>query len=263
MFLPRRKTVCFEQNTFLFSVALLIVISILFTYREQILPGIFKSKDTKATGTSTGAAAAGRVQMKTDRSGAHVYQEHGSIGHPGPGPGPGPYPGPRGPPGPGPHPSHGYPHGPGGPGPGTAHHVPPTDRVTHYDYKTVYDPLTAPRRRLPRHVYPNHPLLLATDIPTRGYPDNYHYVGNLIRKTDEKIVKLFGRQTYPGSNHYEYYGIVNDKFSGDTKVQIDTNKKELMDGDEVVIDLFDSSLGPFKLYMNDIDRPRYNPYLFY
>ena len=60
------------------------------------------------------------------------------------------------------------------------------------------------------------------DQPTRGYPDNYHYYGNLIRREDNKIVKLYGRQTYPGSNQYDYYGITSDGVgSAEVKIPVD------------------------------------------
>ena len=80
---------------------------------------------------------------------------------------------------------------------------------------------------------------------------------------DEKIVKLFGRQTYPGSNKYEYYGITSDNTGGqEVKLPIVIEgDKELYDKDQVSIDFLDSSKGNFILYMNDYDRPRYNPFV--
>ena len=37
--------------------------------------------------------------------------------------------------------------------------------------------------------------------------------------------------------------------------------KEVYDGDEIDIEFLDSSKGTFKLYMNEYDRPRYNPFV--
>ena len=131
------------------------------------------------------------------------------------------------------------------------------------DKNAVEDPLHPPNRRLPRHIYPSDIKDYIFETPTRGYPDNYHYYGNLIRREDDKIVKLFGRQTYPGSNKYEYYGITSDSVGGSSvKIPISINgDKELYDKDEVDVEFLDSSKGNFILYMNDYDRPRYNPFV--
>ena len=141
--------------------------------------------------------------------------------------------------------------------------TPKQDLLRIRDYKSLNDPLSAPTRRLPRHIYPVNPQDYAFDVPTQGYPDNYHYIGNLIRKEDEKIVKLFGRQTYPSSNKYEYYGITSDKNGIEIKILIKTmNNVELYDKDKIYIEFLDPALGYFILYINDLDRPRYNPFIF-
>ena len=131
------------------------------------------------------------------------------------------------------------------------------------DADALEDPLKAPNRRLPRHIYPDSAKDYIFEVPTRGYPDNYHYYGNLIRREDNKIVKLFGRQIYPGSNQYEYYGITSDSTGGSTvKIPVKVpGDKELYDKDQLDIDFLDSSVGKFILYMNDYDRPRYNPFV--
>jgi hypothetical protein len=61
---------------------------------------------------------------------------------------------------------------------------------------------------------------MVLNVATRGCADNYQYLGNLVRRSDNKIVKLFGRQTYPRSREYEYYGMVSDKGGNQIKVQI-------------------------------------------
>jgi hypothetical protein len=138
---------------------------------------------------------------------------------------------------------------------------PQPDPLIVRDMNAINNPLTAPTKRVPRHVYPVPPISSVINVQTRGYSDNYQYLGNLVRSSDEKIVKLFGRQTYPGSSRYEYYGITNDS-AGSTKVKIEsTNNVELQDGDEISIDIFDSSKGTFKLYINDDDTIRYNPFI--
>lgn len=132
------------------------------------------------------------------------------------------------------------------------------------DEEAINNPLKPPYRRNERHVYPTN-ITDYIEYPTRGYPDNFHYIGNLIRKLDDKteFVKLFGRQTYPGSNLYEYYGITSDSTGGSQiKIQIKTpNKKQIFDGDDVYIDELDNTKGSFKFYENEFDKPRYNPFI--
>jgi hypothetical protein len=136
-----------------------------------------------------------------------------------------------------------------------------TDPIREMDYRRLEDPLSPPFRRLPRHAYPAA-IKNIINYPTRGYPDNFHYVGNLMRQNDQKFIKLFGRQTYPGSNKYEYYGITTDPNGMETKIQIKSPKDdELMSDDEVDVEIFGNG-GKFKLYLNEYDQPRYNPFLY-
>ena len=131
------------------------------------------------------------------------------------------------------------------------------------DSDAVYDDLTPPTRRLPRHLYPSKKSDFIKEVHTRGEPDHYHQIGNMIRPSDERIVKLFGRQIYPGSNQYEYYGITTDSNGAEIKIPIKIkNDKELYDGDEIDIEFLDpnNSRGKFKLYLHEFDRPRYNPF---
>lgn len=129
------------------------------------------------------------------------------------------------------------------------------------DEDAYSDPLTAPTRRLPRHIYPTRKSDFIEEVPTRGYPDSYHYYGVLRRESDNKFVKLFGRQIYPGSSQYEYY---IETVESDLAVKIPleiNNGREIFDGDEIDIEVLDSSKGKFRLYMNKYDRPRYNPFV--
>jgi len=137
-----------------------------------------------------------------------------------------------------------------------------SDPIREMDYKRLEDPLAPPYRRLPRHAYPPNHVKNIINYPTRGYPDNFHYVGNLVRKSDEKFIKLFGRQTYPGSNKYEYYGITTDTNGMETKIPIKNSRdEEFMDNDLIDVEIY-SNGGQFKLYLNEFDAPRYNPFLY-
>jgi hypothetical protein len=128
------------------------------------------------------------------------------------------------------------------------------DPILERDKSVLSNPLVAPLRRMPRHNYPKKNILL--NIPTRGMVDNFQYMGNLIRRADEKIVQLFGRQTYPNSPKYEYYGMMSDHGGHQIKVQI-SNTKELYNGDIVNIPLLNN--GSFLVQLHKLDEPRYNP----
>jgi hypothetical protein len=135
------------------------------------------------------------------------------------------------------------------------------DPVLKRDMHALDDKFYPPWRRMPRHSYPIS-LRKLINIPTQGYHDNFHYMGNLIRNADEKVVQLFGREVYPGSQTYEYYGITVDPNGLQSKFTIDkNNKKELTNDDEVALKEFDTSRGKFKVHLHNIEEPRYDPYV--
>jgi hypothetical protein len=135
------------------------------------------------------------------------------------------------------------------------------ETLTARDIRASSDPFYPPWRRLPRHQYPPISIRKVMNIPTRGYTDNFQYLGNLVRKVDEKIVQLYGREEYPGSDKWEYYGYTTDSNGLQFKFKINSRKNELYDGAEINLPLLDLSKGKFKLHMNDFDIPRYDPYL--
>ena len=131
------------------------------------------------------------------------------------------------------------------------------------DENSLYNDFKPPERRLPRNNYPEEPIISSINVPTRGYPDNYHNMGMLVRKNDEKVLKLFGRQKFPGSNQYEYYVIGNDSTNLTSKIPLKIpGEKELSNNDTVPIPWLDQSKGKFEVKLFDYDVPRYNPYLY-
>jgi hypothetical protein len=137
-----------------------------------------------------------------------------------------------------------------------------TNPITERDYRIVYDPLAPASQRPPVYVFPPQQIAQYIDIPTRGYPDNYQYVGNLIRSTDEKVIKLFGRQKYARSDQYEYYGIASDGSNIGIKVPIETvRNQEIYDGDEIDVPYFNVGQGKFKVQLFPDQTFRYNPYI--
>lgn len=139
------------------------------------------------------------------------------------------------------------------------------DIVKQYDYHKSYDPLEDPTRRVPRHEIPPIAMKYAMDIPTRGYPDNYNQYGVLIREHDHdnkdtnnqnQIIRLFGRQTYPGSDRYEYYTMIT---SGNDLIKIpihNRRRNELYDDDTIYIRELN---GKYRVQLYKYDAPRYYP----
>lgn len=147
------------------------------------------------------------------------------------------------------------------------------DTVRQYDYRKMNDPLEEPVRRVPRHeIHPLHMKRLI-DQPTRGYPDNFVQSGILVKDRDHKdhddkenkhtgdnkILRLFSRQDYPGSNKYEYYIMINSGLDR-IKVPLSVRKRELYDGDKVVV----KELGTrYRVQLHDYDAPKYYPDIIY
>lgn len=135
------------------------------------------------------------------------------------------------------------------------------DLLEKRDRDLLDNPLIAPERRVEITRYPNRPLINKINIPTRGYPDNYQLIGLLSRKNDEKLLQLFGRPTFPGSNQYEYFVTTNNHgFSN--KIPIESKgRKEIEDGSLINIPFFDESKGDFEVKLYNYNTPRYNPYI--
>ena len=142
----------------------------------------------------------------------------------------------------------------------------PRDIIREYDYRKLYDPLENPVRRIDRYSIPPVYFKRLIDIPSRGYPDNFTQIGILIKKgdshkkDDNKILRLFGRQEYPGSYGYEYYTALNSGFDS-IKIPLDVRRgKELYTGDDVFIR---ETGGKYEVSLHKYDAPRYYPDLLF
>lgn len=131
-----------------------------------------------------------------------------------------------------------------------------------YDYNKTFNPLEEPTRRLPVYEIPPYYLKKLIDIPSRGYPDNFSQMGVLIREDnhkkshDNRILRLFGRQEYPGSNKYEYYTIINNG-NDHIKVPLDNKRKnELYNDDIIYVKELDSD---YIVSLYKYDHLRYYP----
>ena len=128
------------------------------------------------------------------------------------------------------------------------------------DAEVKYNDFKPPERRVPEYIYPTSAIKQIINVPTRGFPDNYQLMGILLRDNTETAFNLFGRQTYPSSNQYEYYA-QGTLHHNNVKLPIDIkNSKELFDNDEVKIPGTDETKGLFKVKLYNMDVPRYNPY---
>ena len=142
---------------------------------------------------------------------------------------------------------------------------PPVDMIRQYDYRKAFDPLEEPTRRVPRHEIPPVYFKRNIDIPTRGYPDNFRQFGTLVKKgnlnnnEENKIIRLFGRQEYPGSRKHEYYTSVRSGLDN-IKVPINNKKQELYDGDKVYIKELDDN---YEVHLSKFDEPKYYPDIIY
>ena len=130
-----------------------------------------------------------------------------------------------------------------------------------YDYRKAFDPFEEPVRRVPRHELPLYYFKNMIDYPTRGYPDSFTQIGTLVKEgdpnknDDNKILRLFGRQEYPGSERYEYYTALNSG-NDQIKVPIDIRKRELYNDDFVYIKELDQY---YRVHLNRFDQPKYYP----
>ena len=95
------------------------------------------------------------------------------------------------------------------------------------------------------------------NIRTRGPEMNYQQQGILYR--DEKdgggVLGLYGRQTYPGSNKWEY--MVGDKSLDDIKIPLGEKKEELQNDDQLNVKGFGDG---YKVQLYPNEELRYLPY---
>ena len=122
------------------------------------------------------------------------------------------------------------------------------------DRQVIYNDLTAPERRVPEYQYPYNYVKEQINVPTRGYPENYQQIG--VAMNEGKAFNLFGRQTYPGSNQYEYY-VQGTMHGTNVKLPIATKgKKEIENNQEIHV----PGNGHFKTEIFPLDAPRYIPF---
>lgn len=148
------------------------------------------------------------------------------------------------------------------------HEYEPREIIRNYDMRSKINPFEKQFNRPENHQLGDLRIRRFFDIPTRGWPDDFHIIGTLTCFNDEsekekcdrrnKILNLYGRPRYPnGNSPYEYYTRIS---SGNEMIKIDLGERpELMDGDTIYIPELEADY-KLKKYPNDIFR--YNPFVF-
>jgi hypothetical protein len=127
------------------------------------------------------------------------------------------------------------------------------------DRDVATDVMAPPERRLPIRNIPPKQVQRKFWKSTQGVPENYQYVGNLVRDSDNKILPIFGREDHPRSDYWEYYIVFNQ--NDDFGVKIPITKKpirELEEDDTIDVDYFPGGKFTYKPF--EIESIKYNPY---
>ena len=82
-----------------------------------------------------------------------------------------------------------------------------------------------PRKHYDSRFYPRKRM--AINVPTRGEPPSYQQVGYLTGEGEENIKPLFGRQTYRGSNQWNYFTSLDSHLA--TKVPVYMDNQDCTD----------------------------------
>tara|TARA_B100001123_G_scaffold395610_1_gene477292 strand:+ start:785 stop:1477 length:693 start_codon:yes stop_codon:yes gene_type:complete len=125
-----------------------------------------------------------------------------------------------------------------------------------------------PDRYMPRRYVQSPVRGVPINIRTRGSPTQYQQMGILTNTSNPDDVRpLYGRQTYRGSNQWNYYSSLDSNLSTKIPIFKATNKctdergcQEINDGDNVTIGNISATQYTFTKYSND--DYRYIPDLF-
>ena len=142
------------------------------------------------------------------------------------------------------------------------------------DYRALADPMYPPLQRNPEFSDPE--INRRINIKTRGDGGPYQQVGSIHKTTninqdgtspgsnnDSQVLPLFGKPSYNGSNHWNYYTVTNNN----VKIPITVNGKDCTDDrgcyefdDDITLNIEELN-GEFKVKKYNFDKPRYIPYV--
>ena len=138
---------------------------------------------------------------------------------------------------------------------------------TNYNENRLTKRLSPPSKYYPTRIAPptNQPVnYIPINTPTRGMPTQYQQIG-ILTNNQQDIKPLYCRQTYAGSQHWNYYSSTDSNLSLKIPVYITNNKctdergcTELRDADTVNIGN-NNDIYTVTLYSND--DYRYIPYI--
>jgi hypothetical protein len=103
------------------------------------------------------------------------------------------------------------------------------------------------------------------NVPTRGEPPSYQQVGILTDTNDSENIKpLYGRQTYRGSNQWNYFTALDSHLATKIPIELDNNDcasdrgcNEIYKNDTLNIG---SNGNEYKANIYQTHAPRYIPY---
>jgi len=138
--------------------------------------------------------------------------------------------------------------------------------VANKDMNRIVNPLMAPERS---HPYRLNRVGIPINVHTRGEPTGYQQVGVLIEEnsnSENKLLPLFGEQTYPGSRQWKYY-TSSDGYQSVKLPVLHKNRNcqdsngcdEIYEGENVSVTGYGSKV--FKANVYKLDAPRYIPYI--
>ena len=94
------------------------------------------------------------------------------------------------------------------------------------EVEEVKEKIIEPKRYYDSKYHPRRAMRI--NVPTRGEPPDYQQVGILTDSNDpENIKPLYGRQTYRGSNQWNYFTSLDSHLA--TKIPIYTGDKDCTD----------------------------------
>jgi hypothetical protein len=99
------------------------------------------------------------------------------------------------------------------------------------------------------------------NIRTRGEPSEYQTMGVLKKEGTDDVVPLIGRQTYPGSNQWNYFTMTDSHLKTEIPIKKERNCTEAMGCTEIQTDDTVNFLGNnYSVDMYPYNDIRYIPY---
>lgn len=100
------------------------------------------------------------------------------------------------------------------------------------------------------------------NIRTRGEPDEYQTVGVLKKIDSNEVLPLIGRQTYPGSNQWNYFTMTDSHLKTEIPIKKERNCVETIGCSEIQKnDTIDFLGSKYSVELYPYNKIRYIPYI--